>query len=141
MSKRCLDDTTGAAAGAITWQQADVRQMEEIIPSESVDVAFDKGTLDAMIYGSPWDPPSEVRTNTGRYLREVCTFFPLFLSSFGAGVKSDYSHQGKFDLSWISCLRLAYFTGLSCPQTGWYVLIRDVPATSFYKTSIELGRS
>ncbi|RMZ76195.1 hypothetical protein DV737_g4933, partial [Chaetothyriales sp. CBS 132003] len=41
------------------------------IPSESVDVAFDKGTLDAMIYGSPWDPPDEVLDNTGRYVREV----------------------------------------------------------------------
>ncbi|KAL8993898.1 MAG: hypothetical protein Q9188_007209 [Gyalolechia gomerana] len=52
------------------FQQADVRQMDQI-PSESVDVAFDKGTLDAMIYGSPWDPPDEVLDNTGRYIREV----------------------------------------------------------------------
>ena len=54
----------------ITWKHADVRQLDQI-PSESVDVAFDKGTLDAMIYGSPWDPPDEVRENTGRYVREV----------------------------------------------------------------------
>ncbi|KIV94979.1 hypothetical protein PV10_02689 [Exophiala mesophila] len=54
----------------ITWKQADVRCMNQI-PSESVDVAFDKGTLDAMIYGSPWDPPDEVLDNTGRYIREV----------------------------------------------------------------------
>ncbi|OAP59320.1 hypothetical protein AYL99_06618 [Fonsecaea erecta] len=64
MSKRHQD------VEGITWQHADVRQMDQI-PSESVDVAFDKGTLDAMIHGSPWDPPAEVRDNTGRYIREV----------------------------------------------------------------------
>lgn len=56
--------------GGITWKHADVRQMDQI-PSESIDVAFDKGTLDAMIYGSPWDPPDEVRDNISRYMREV----------------------------------------------------------------------
>lgn len=56
--------------GGITWKHADVRQMDQIA-SQSVDVAFDKGTLDAMIYGSPWDPPDEVLDSTGRYIREV----------------------------------------------------------------------
>lgn len=64
MSKRDTD-TEG-----INWKQADVRQMDQI-PTESVDIAFDKGTLDAMIHGSPWDPPDEVLDNTGRYIREV----------------------------------------------------------------------
>ena len=64
MSKRHIDSE------GITWKQADVRQMDQI-PSESVDVALDKGTLDAMIHGSPWDPPDEVLDNTGRYIREV----------------------------------------------------------------------
>ena len=64
MSKRHRD------IGGITWKHADVRQMDQI-PSESVDVAFDKGTLDAMIYGSAWDPPDEVLDSTGRYVREV----------------------------------------------------------------------
>ena len=54
----------------INWKHADVRCMNQI-PSESVNVAFDKGTLDAMIYGSPWDPPDEVLDNTSRYIREV----------------------------------------------------------------------
>lgn len=54
----------------INWKQVDVRQMDEI-PSKSVDIAFDKGTLDSMMYGSPWDPPDEVLHNTGRYIREV----------------------------------------------------------------------
>lgn len=54
----------------IEWKQMDVREMEEI-PPHSIDIAFDKGTLDAMIYGIGWDPPDEVRENTGRYMREV----------------------------------------------------------------------
>jgi EEF1A lysine methyltransferase 4 len=55
----------------VTWMNADVRRMDAIA-SGTVDVAFDKGTLDAMIHGSPWDPPNEVRENTGSYIREVC---------------------------------------------------------------------
>ncbi|KAF4991635.1 hypothetical protein FDECE_13983 [Fusarium decemcellulare] len=54
----------------IEWQQVDVRDMPSV-HDKSIDVAFDKGTLDAMIYGSPWNPPSEVRDNTSRYLKEV----------------------------------------------------------------------
>ncbi|RBR02595.1 hypothetical protein FVER53590_13903 [Fusarium verticillioides] len=54
----------------IQWSRIDVRDMPSI-ESGSIDVAFDKGTLDAMIYGSPWSPPDEVRENTSRYLKEV----------------------------------------------------------------------
>lgn len=54
----------------ITWKQADVRDMHDLADG-SVDIAFDKGTLDAMIHGSPWSPPDEVRENTGKYMREV----------------------------------------------------------------------
>ena len=64
MSKRHRD------VEGIIWKHADVRQMNQI-PSKSVDVAFDKGTLNAMIYGSPWGPPDEVLNNTGTYVREV----------------------------------------------------------------------
>ncbi|GJC85457.1 EEF1A lysine methyltransferase 4 [Colletotrichum liriopes] len=60
-----------AAAGGIEWRWADVRDMPDAAPTGSVDVAFDKGTLDAMIHGSPWSPPPDVRDNTARYLREV----------------------------------------------------------------------
>ena len=59
-----------AAIQGIEWQKADVRDMDTV-PSDSVDVAFDKGTLDAMIHGSPWSPPDDVLDNTGRYIREV----------------------------------------------------------------------
>ncbi|KAI1640845.1 S-adenosyl-L-methionine-dependent methyltransferase [Biscogniauxia mediterranea] len=54
----------------IEWKRMDVRHMDDI-PSRSVDVAFDKGTLDAMIHGSPWSPPADVLDNTGQYLKEV----------------------------------------------------------------------
>ena len=55
----------------VEWKWADVRDMKDI-PDDSIDVAFGKGTLDAMIFGSPWDPPDTVKENTGRYLNEVC---------------------------------------------------------------------
>ncbi|KAK6441300.1 hypothetical protein LTR95_002467 [Oleoguttula sp. CCFEE 5521] len=54
----------------ISWQWADVRDLSDVV-SESVDVAFDKGTLDAFIHGSPWDPPDEVKESTGRYMQAV----------------------------------------------------------------------
>jgi EEF1A lysine methyltransferase 4 len=54
----------------VTWLCTDVRNMSEI-QTASVDVAFDKGTLDAMIHGSPWDPPDDVKDNTSRYMKEV----------------------------------------------------------------------
>ncbi|KAF2087702.1 S-adenosyl-L-methionine-dependent methyltransferase [Saccharata proteae CBS 121410] len=60
---------SGTESG-IEWKRADVRNMPEI-PSGSIDVAFDKGTLDAMIFGSPWDPPDTVKENTRQYLNEV----------------------------------------------------------------------
>ncbi|KAK4457715.1 hypothetical protein QBC42DRAFT_256081, partial [Cladorrhinum samala] len=54
----------------IKWSLMDVRDMKGI-QDRSVDVAFDKGTLDAMIHGSPWSPPQKVKDDTGAYLREV----------------------------------------------------------------------
>lgn len=54
----------------IRWLEADVRNLH-MIPDGSIDVAFDKGTLDAMIYGSPWNPPDEVVRNTQLYIDEV----------------------------------------------------------------------
>ena len=54
----------------IEWRRLDMRDMDSVA-SGSVDVAFDKSGFDAMIYGSPWNPPQEVRDNTAAYLREV----------------------------------------------------------------------
>ncbi|KAK8233206.1 S-adenosyl-L-methionine-dependent methyltransferase [Phyllosticta capitalensis] len=53
----------------VEWKCGDVRNMD--IPSSSVDVAFDKGTLDAMIHGSPWNPPEDVKENASKYMDEV----------------------------------------------------------------------
>lgn len=41
------------------------------VATGSIDVAFDKGTLDAMIWGSPWSPPDEVLVNTSRYMKDL----------------------------------------------------------------------
>jgi hypothetical protein len=54
----------------IEWGRVDVRDMPSV-STGSIDVAFDKGTLDAMIYGSPWSPPDEVKENTSKYLKEA----------------------------------------------------------------------
>jgi hypothetical protein len=55
------------------WCVMDVRELQ--LPDHSVDVAIDKGTLDAMIHGSLWDPPDDVRDNVGRYVNEVRATF------------------------------------------------------------------
>ena len=64
---------------SINWQVMDVRHMTEF-DDNSFEVAIDKGTLDAMIWGSPWDPPPDVRKNTSEYISEVevltCIYFP-----------------------------------------------------------------
>lgn len=54
----------------VTFQVGDVRDMKDI-DSKSIDIAFDKGTLDAMIFGSPWSPPEETMENSGQYMKEV----------------------------------------------------------------------
>lgn len=107
----------------ITWKQADVRCMDQI-PSESVDIAFDKGTLDAMIHGSPWDPPDEVLQNTSRYVGEVRLKLPIY---------------------WLSALlresNCSCHLGLSCPQTHRHLYLRIIPPTSLSQTSSQLSRS
>lgn len=55
----------------LTWMCGDVRDMPAI-ETASIDVAFDKGTLDAMIHGSPWSPPDDVLENSSLYMKEVC---------------------------------------------------------------------
>lgn len=55
----------------VEWSVGGVRNMPDI-PSNSIDVAFNKGTLDAMIYRTPWSPPDDVMENTGKYMNEVC---------------------------------------------------------------------
>lgn len=66
-----LMSTRHADNPSIEWKRVDVRDMRSEIADKSVAVAFDKGTLDAMIHGSPWSPPEEVKDNTSRYMAEV----------------------------------------------------------------------
>lgn len=47
----------------------DVRKME--FESNKFDVAIDKATLDAVLYGSLWDPEDEVLNNVKQYVDEV----------------------------------------------------------------------
>jgi hypothetical protein len=54
-----------------SWRVMDVRDLE--LGTAKVDIAIDKGTLDAFIHGSLWDPPDDVRENVGKYVDEVCT--------------------------------------------------------------------
>jgi len=51
------------------WLLMDVRELD--LPDASVDIAVDKGTLDAFVHGSLWDPPDDVRANVGKYVNEV----------------------------------------------------------------------
>lgn len=53
------------------WLVMDVRKLD--LQEDSIDVGIDKGTLDAFIHGSLWDPPEDVRTNVGAYVDEVCS--------------------------------------------------------------------
>lgn len=54
----------------IQWKVADVRRMSDFKDGE-FDVAIDKSTLDAMIWGNVWNPPDEVIQNTSAYTNEV----------------------------------------------------------------------
>ena len=62
--------------GDIKWVTGDVRDMKQQVPDASVDVAFDKSTLDSMVWGSAWDPPETVIQDTTHYINEVRTGVP-----------------------------------------------------------------
>ena len=53
----------------LEWQVMDVRKMD--LDDGSIDIAIDKATLDAMLYGSLWDPEEEVKNNVKAYVDEV----------------------------------------------------------------------
>ena len=72
-----------SAEKTIEWRVMDVRHMMEL-KDEEFEVAIDKGTLDAMISGSPWDPPPEVRQNTSEYINEVGSY--IIIASHLIGV-------------------------------------------------------
>lgn len=74
---RALIDTkaTKYAELQTSWRVMDVRNLE--LATGTVDIAIDKGTLDAFIHGSLWDPPEDVRENVGKYVDEVCNRIAL----------------------------------------------------------------
>jgi EEF1A lysine methyltransferase 4 len=59
-----------SAVDGLEWRLLDVRDMVDV-KDQSVHIAFDKGTLDAMIHGSPWSPPVDVIDNTSKYMKEA----------------------------------------------------------------------
>ncbi|KAJ1557875.1 hypothetical protein HK405_014958 [Cladochytrium tenue] len=68
-----MRDARAPVAG-VTWACADVRAMGDVplvAAAAPFKLAFDKGTLDAMVHGSPWDPPEDVRESIRKYLDEV----------------------------------------------------------------------
>jgi len=62
-----------ASLNTSKWQVMDVRDLK--LEDGSVDIAIDKGTLDAFLHGSLWDPPDDVKENVGKYVDEVCQSF------------------------------------------------------------------
>jgi len=53
----------------MSWEVMDVRHLD--FEASTFVVAIDKGTLDAMLHGSLWDPPTDVRKNVAEYVNEV----------------------------------------------------------------------
>lgn len=51
------------------WKVMDVRRMD--LENATFDIAIDKGTLDAMLHGSLWDPEDDVKANSKAYVDEV----------------------------------------------------------------------
>ncbi|KAK3666386.1 hypothetical protein LTR22_002690 [Elasticomyces elasticus] len=58
-----------SAHPSIEWMKMDIRHLT--FEAESFDICIDKATLDAMLYGSLWDPEDEVRANVKAYVDEV----------------------------------------------------------------------
>lgn len=52
-----------------TWRVMDVRRLEFL--DSNFDICIDKGTLDAFLHGSLWDPPEDVVENVGAYVDQV----------------------------------------------------------------------
>ena len=53
----------------VRWDVMDIRHLS--YPDSSFDVCIDKATLDAMLYGSLWDPEDEIKANVASYVDEV----------------------------------------------------------------------
>jgi EEF1A lysine methyltransferase 4 len=62
-------EAEGEGEGSLEWRVVDVRHMS--FPPQCFDVAIDKGTLDAMIYGEATDLEEEAKANAKAYVDEV----------------------------------------------------------------------
>ncbi|MCJ1441072.1 MAG: hypothetical protein MMC23_001558 [Stictis urceolatum] len=59
------------------WLVMDIRQLD--FADHSFEVAIDKGTMDAMLHRSLWDPLPEVRETVGKYVAEVSVVLSVVL--------------------------------------------------------------
>lgn len=82
----------------IEWKHMDIRDMVGVA-DKPVDFAFDKGTLDAMIHGSPWNPTETAKENTSGYLNEVCFTMNTTKSFFLTNPQDSSSTEGRRRLS------------------------------------------
>lgn len=73
----------------VIWQTMDIRSLA--FADESFSACIDKATLDAMLYGSLWDPEPEVRANI-----EACVF-PTLARFFNTHRSVDTS------TAWLAC--------------------------------------
>lgn len=85
-------------------------------PSSGFDIAIDKATLDAMLYGSLWDTEMEVRKNVGEYVDELRLSSSYFLI-FGG---------------WV--FRANSVIGCQSSCAKWDVVIHHMEATAFHST-------
>jgi hypothetical protein len=97
----------------LEWRVMDVRKME--LPDATFDVAIDKATLDAMLYGSLWDPIDSVKTNIRAYADEVI--------SISSNVLEMQPNLG------FSRLRL----GCADTQAWWFMALHNLATTTFYQ--------
>lgn len=70
-----------AAHPGIEWLVMDIRALD--FADMSFGACIDKATLDAMLYGSLWDPEDQVRDNVKRYVDEVSCGVAVLLLRLG----------------------------------------------------------
>lgn len=107
-----------AEVKGIEWKLMDVRDMVGVA-DKSVGVAFDKGTLDAMIHGSPWNPPETVKENTSGYLNEVCLAMNITKSFFLANPQDSSSTEDGRVFLYVTFRRPHFMKLLFNPGGVW----------------------
>ncbi|KAH8735606.1 hypothetical protein BGZ61DRAFT_440550 [Ilyonectria robusta] len=98
-----------AELGGSGWKLTDVHSMVDLA-DKSINFGLNKGTIDAIIYGTPWSPPYEVEDSTSRYMKDV-----LHQPNTLAHV-SPTSHQGLSSTERQRNLHLHYIQAVSSIQ-------------------------